>query len=321
MQFVLQATDRLVTRDQAAFDELANKNILCCARNALVSFAYTGFAYLGDIPTDQWVVEQLIGKPLPRGRDGRIPVVMGGHITSLDIGRSLKILEEKLNAAASTAVPQKWQRQWHADPFDLCVAGWQWRRNTFRPIIASLSKPENSTTFELVYSDRYWFCEREPFADGPRTTFKTRTFAAPRSNISRLELQSLVDRLQDQDADRSEAILAETIRDISTRVPQVGPHSMNILITPPSVGRARVRYVPAGGPPQAAARTSSGHVFVAPVAFSPWLVGSGMICPPSIQSGISEVRLGPYTVVLEAPASSGTGLIAMMSSQQRPPRP
>src|SRR5689334_10815609 len=112
--FVLQVTDRLVTQGMSEFDSLANKNIVYCARNAIVAIAYTGFAFLGDIPTDQWVVEQLIGQPFDRDRKPPA-VVMGLRPQSLDLGRSLTLLKEKLDAAAATSVPEKWKREWHAN--------------------------------------------------------------------------------------------------------------------------------------------------------------------------------------------------------------
>jgi len=62
--YVLQVTDRLVTKGNRPFDPLANKNIVYCARNALVAIGFTGIAFLGDIPTDQWIVEQLTGTSL-----------------------------------------------------------------------------------------------------------------------------------------------------------------------------------------------------------------------------------------------------------------
>lgn len=59
--YALQVTDRLVTKGGSPFDPLANKNIVYVARNAIVSIAYTGLAYIDGIPTDVWIAERLVG--------------------------------------------------------------------------------------------------------------------------------------------------------------------------------------------------------------------------------------------------------------------
>src|SRR5260221_2114773 len=65
--FVLQMSDRLVTKippgndSPSSFDALANKTIIYCARDAIVSMSYTGHAYIGQLPTDDWIVKTLTG--------------------------------------------------------------------------------------------------------------------------------------------------------------------------------------------------------------------------------------------------------------------
>jgi hypothetical protein len=70
--FALMVTDRLVTTNKGEqFDPHANKNIVFCARNAVVAMGYTGRAYIGKTPTDQWLVEKLTGLDFPLTRQGR----------------------------------------------------------------------------------------------------------------------------------------------------------------------------------------------------------------------------------------------------------
>src|SRR5437879_5929688 len=77
---VTQVVDRLVTRQTNSgaeeFDPLANKTVLFFARDAFVTLAYTGVAYIDRLPTDQWIAETLRDKAVALGHDGRRPA---GH--------------------------------------------------------------------------------------------------------------------------------------------------------------------------------------------------------------------------------------------------
>jgi hypothetical protein len=59
--YVLQIADRLVTRADRPYDASANKTILYRTANGIVTIGYTGLAYVGDVPTDKWIVEQITG--------------------------------------------------------------------------------------------------------------------------------------------------------------------------------------------------------------------------------------------------------------------
>src|SRR6266851_8318629 len=85
--YVLQVTDRLVTRGNDPFDTLANKNILYAAKNAVVAMAYTGQAFIGDVPTDQWIVETLSGHIFERDR--KPPFLSYAKTKVSDLGAAL----------------------------------------------------------------------------------------------------------------------------------------------------------------------------------------------------------------------------------------
>ena len=80
MHFVGQVSDRLVTlaRTRDKYDPLANKAVLYLATNAFVMGSYTGPAYVGEIPTDEWIAESLTGASLHRP-DGRGSLRAGPH--------------------------------------------------------------------------------------------------------------------------------------------------------------------------------------------------------------------------------------------------
>ncbi len=63
---VVQVSERLVSDRGTEFDSTANKQLVYLGHTWAVSMAYTGTAYIGKLPTDEWLAEALIGKPLPR---------------------------------------------------------------------------------------------------------------------------------------------------------------------------------------------------------------------------------------------------------------
>ena len=67
----LMVSDRRVTTSGILFDPDANKTILFADRNAVVAIGYTGMAYIGSLPTDQWLASALTGLNFPEGGTDR----------------------------------------------------------------------------------------------------------------------------------------------------------------------------------------------------------------------------------------------------------
>jgi hypothetical protein len=311
--YVIQVTDRLVTVAGAQFDTVANKNVLFCARNGVITLGYTGLAYLGGVPTDQWIAEKLSGRTFARGES--LPAFMAFPVAVRDVGQSLRQLKAGLE---EVPVEPKWRAQWQASSFDVSISGWQWTRRRARPVMAWLSKPEGSLSVELDYmKPRHWFWDRGP--DKKRFRFELQ--AAPASNISGAQMYALATRLEDCDCDRTESTIVGAIREVSGLVSEVGPHCISILVAPPNIARARVRYLPLGQAASAIVSTSRAGTFSVPAAFTPWIVGPGGILAPAINAGTSEVRIGPYLITLEAPNLPGPGIRGLFASQQRPRMP
>jgi hypothetical protein len=61
--FVLQVSDRLVTKHQwrHTHDPASNKKIIFITQDSLVTIGYSGLAYFGSTPTDEWLAGQLSG--------------------------------------------------------------------------------------------------------------------------------------------------------------------------------------------------------------------------------------------------------------------
>lgn len=95
----VQVADRLVSEMRgtrlSAFDEMANKLVIYRATDAMVSIGYAGQAYIGEVPTDEWIVEVLTGQSISRGPGEFSGIRMGGvRVTTL--GSALRKLREEL---------------------------------------------------------------------------------------------------------------------------------------------------------------------------------------------------------------------------------
>jgi hypothetical protein len=319
-RYALMVTDRKVTRNGALVDPDANKNIVLGDRNAVVAIGYTGLAYIGTIPTDQWIAQTLTGITFPEGPRGRgtVPFFMTTDYEDQYLGVRVRKLRDHLNEAYRL-IPEKHRQQWSAESFDLVITGWEWNHGEPRPYLESLSKPP-SNTFALSDSDRHWYLPRGRH-------FPVRMCAAPLQNVIGDELTSINARLDSvwgdghgtvsEVADHAEALLAETIQDVSERLTVVGPDSMSILIPPPvgSDPTIRIRYLPAGR--DQGVLVSGGTQTPIPVAFSPWVIFPGCIQSPAVfTSPQVESAFGPHRVVMEGPRVDG--MPRAISSQVRP---
>jgi hypothetical protein len=320
-RYALMVSDLKVTINGADFDSDANKNIVFKAKNAVITIGYTGSAFIGPIPTDQWIAETLTGLTFPEGKRGRgtVPSFWMEEYEDQELGLCVRNLRDRLNEVRQFILAQ-YRRDWTARSFDLVITGFEWNHSKVRPYIAALSKPSNSDTFELSDSVHHWYLR-------PGRCFPVRMCAAPSLNITQDELKRIDNRLKsvwgDGDgtpvevADHAENILVEVIHEISTRLNVVGADTMSILI-PPLEGddpTIRIRYIPAGRD-QGVLITKKARTPVK-VAFSPWIVCPGFIQSPTIFTNLQvESKLGPYRVVMDAPSIDGK--LGAMSSQKRP---
>lgn len=302
--YVIQVTDRLVTKGRKKFDELANKNIILHSRNAIVTIGYSGHAYIGNLPTDQWIAECLIGKTTIQG--GKTPAISLGKQADgwLDIGYSLILLKASLDDAAKMNVRRDWRKDWKSKPFEVTIAGWQWgKKGRERPIIAWLSKEPGSNTFELGYQKRDWYFGRRMHLN-----------AIPGENISRNHLESLTALLSNKSISETEALLVDAIRQRAKTLPEVGSECMSILLLPTKYQQVHVQYLPTK--PAKAILAQSKSESIIKVAFSPWIIGPGSVYAPSAMSGEATISTGYYQVVLHAPKNPG--IIGTMFGQNRP---
>ncbi len=300
-RYILQVTDRLVTSVTGKkFDELANKNLVYCARNAVVTVAYTGISYIGGKPTDHWIAEKLTDNEfkMPPGRPGlsgsRFGMAIGGQCLSpwLDLGLSLMHLRDALNNAFSD-VRRAWRGDWLALPFEVIVSGYQWdKAGLARPIIAQIRKPSSSEAFELEYEKRDWYLGgRGALIDNPSGNFEPQ------------RLRKILNSVATSSVDEVESIFVTAIQKLAQDNPTIGPHCMSILIAPPVIRSVRIRLRPHTEHwVRISSDAESGQRIC---AYSPWIIGPNFISGPSVISGDSEASFGPYSVNIEAPGNDG----------------
>lgn len=308
--YVLQTADRLVTvhGTRAPFDELANKNLIFWARDAIVCMAYTGAAYIGRFTTDEWIAEKLTG--LSMGQ--RFSFKTGPLPQWLDIGQAMTLLRNELMASEIAR---------HDANFELVTVGWMWNRakRPFRgwnfrrwpvPMGWLIQKPSHGVFGEIQRLPRYWHY--------PSRSYLT---SGPEANFDPAQLKALGEQLRplNNDVSATEQMLVDTMRGVSGANPSVGPNCMSVLLPPPNLfSFVRVKFFPQHY--HSAELVTPALARRLRVAYSPWLIGEGVISKPSILSGAGdvEIHMGPFTVVItELPSEP----VHLMSSQPRPRRP
>lgn len=311
--FVLQVADRLVTKTSASglsepFDALANKNLIYLARDAIVCMSYTGPAYVGPFPTDDWIAAKLTGLGPSSHPSERFGMRTGPLPHWWDIGQAADLLLRELKASEIAT---------HKENFELVIVGWKWKagkrppegRRQPVPIGWMIRKPYGKRFIEIERLPRCWYWK-------PGAQF----LASPEgnSNLSLAELGQLAQKMRQLTGAQFEQTIVDAIRMVAARNPSVGPNCMSILLAPPQLSAlVRVTFFPQEVHPA----QFIGSNFVSPeypAAFSPWVIGPNLISQPSVLIGEGwELHMGQFTVQL---GGFGVGPISGMSSQRRPQR-
>lgn len=304
--FVLQVTDRLVTQAGKPFDAISNKNLVYIARDGILALGYTGVAFLDGIPTDHWMAEKLTGGAIKNPR--RPGTLQFGPLAKwCSVGLAEQVLASELNASFSklTVIPIAKRL-----PFEIQIVGWQWGRGKRpRPFLSSIQKRENTSAFILTHSVRHL----------GRNFFVA---VSPEANTHFIGKPSLLASLRGiKCADDAERALAKAIHEASLRTPLIGPNCMSILLPPPHLRQARIRYIGAPAFAQLISASDPARRLTFPAAFSPWVIGPGLIHAPSIISGGFTDNVGGFEVRLEAPEPPVPGIRFAMGSLPRPSDP
>ena len=130
----------------------------------------------------------------------------------------------------------------------------------------------------------------------------------------------MLDSIRGVTAVDAERAMVDAIRKVAARTDVVGPQCMCVMLPPPSVGWAKIRYDSPS--PDTAHLVSERGTLQIPIAFSPWIVTEDLTRPPSINSGgNSEMQLGPWLLQVEGTGDRSGPVVGLQFTQDRPPQP
>lgn len=311
---VIQVTDRLVSRialgDSKPYDPQSNKNLLYLAPDGCLTIAYTGLSFIGTVPTDQWLAEQLAGYEFGKTPRGTPPMLAMRFPPPqwLAIGQSVRLLTERLDEASGGRYKTALSRV----PVTLIVAGWLWyRRKRSRPFACYIYRGE-SGRYTHKWVERHL---------GRRYLLNT----CPGAHLSASERRVLTRSLGGLSPTEVERTLVERIQEVARRAPGVGADCISITLSPPQFRQAIVRYTARSPVPQSV--EVGGRQVEALLAYKPWILAPGVIQAPSLFGGPGHTleQFGPYQLRIEAPpapiGANPAGLVYFEQSQARRPAP
>lgn len=306
--YVLQVSDRLLTTVESPprrYDDASNKSIVWAGRDAVVTMSYTGIAYIKGIPADQWIAEQLHGRPLPR------PIALytaaPWSYPCLDLGLGLERLRNALEGVCEKSV--EWSR------FEVVVAGWQdlFKHGRKPPRIAcALIAKRDDGLFRINRVHRHW--QWEAWRKGRFSIFRNPLVTDPLRGIEWLPGQLKAVESQDwpSHAELVQKLLVEAIRSEASRSEVIGTDVMSVFLPHPDIGPGWIRFLRGNSLSGQRARSER-------LAWSPWIVGCNMLSPPAaIYGGPFTYSLGGYPVIAHSPQPPGDD--DLLFAFQIPPR-
>jgi hypothetical protein len=297
-------TDRLVTDDRAPVDTVANKNLVYLARNGILAIGYTGFAYFDNAPTDQWLAETLLDTRFDRGQ--QVANMIGASHRVLTIAEAMESLQNAVSRA-TPLIDERFRSQWLPSEFDVLSVGYEWTDEEWWCVIHGISKASGEAE-----------CTRETVQR------RFQLVAAPASTSGSDHLEPVNHTIRGAtSASEVENALVAGVRSAAARHRTVGRDCLVIHVGLPTTASAVVRFS-AQNPEKSKEAIPVGYRVrrTMPVAYSPWVIGPGMVHPPSRLVGDHEAVFGRhYTVTLKGAAPTGPVVVASSSQRRRsPPR-
>ena len=281
----LHVSDRLLSRGGSPWDPLANKSVIVLGSDGHACISYSGLAYLGSMPTDQWIAEVISNRDLGMrvGREAGSAV----RIESRFVPRVGFVFTRLAEAIADRF--RNLPADHRAQGLRVLVAGFLIRqpsstRARARPFMIRYAYDRHAggrvTRTELP---RYWDWARSlklgsvGVDPGTAKDHLLATLASPAEGGKR-------------DQDDCERLLVDCIRTVSGKqragMNTVGRDCMSAVLS--REGHIRVRFLP---DPLNDPGLS---------AYTPWIVAPGVVWPPSVLSGgLPEIVAGGYRVVFD----------------------
>lgn len=280
--FVQQGSDRLVTAGRRVHDPAANKTVLFVASDGVAAVSYTGAAYVGDVPTDQFVAETIARRSF-----GSDPPPLSATLGRVE---RLPSMGEVAIRLAEALQKGKWSPVEIPHRPDLAILGWKWRDRRGR-------RTDRGTFLWNIHAHGGPYSVSRTARPRPGTV---RVSFMPRGRAVRSEVDAYLDALQatpvgdEPLASEHLAALVRTIADRSAAAgdPTVGREVMIVTIPPPHRNRLiTVRFV---ADPDASPVSAHG-------SYSPWIIGPSTTIAPAEMSTGWNVPMEPFRVQLVGP--------------------
>lgn len=293
----VQVADRLVSQQRGSLigplDPIANKLLIYRARDAIVSIGYAGQAFIGNIPTDEWLAQLLSGEANVRGPDDMGGVRLGRTPNYWDIGKAVRRIRDELPQFIATG-----------QVIYVCVVGHQINHRGFvRPFMCEMALQQN------LVCNFYQSPRRLPQGVGGISSIGI--------EIGDQERERIVTNLRNADPplthDQIAEFLTTTIR--QHEKPGVGPHTSAVII--PFPGSAPVRSKFSGNAPHHILIQSTDADRSLETGFSPWVIGPGLIKAPTADIGGMTFNTGGIEIAVEGAAPPARGILGVMSSVPR----
>jgi hypothetical protein len=276
--YALHVSDRLVSKGGTPHDPLANKTVVLRATDGLLTFGYTGPAYIGGVPTDTWIAEAVSGEPCAGDagagtRMGTFPV--------RGVGTTLSSLCQRLRP----------NTQFRRLTGEISAVGWQWDGKRERALIRQVLWVLHRGSGEL----RWQQIVPRHIPERKKVFRMVHTGDWP---LGAEAWQRLVDQVgvAGRDVERVESVLADAIRDASAlRSGTIGSHCMSVLLRPWQHPHALIRFLPH------AAHEAEAFGQVVEVAYSPWMVAPDAIHAPAVHIGGWTCAQGILTYEMNTP--------------------
>lgn len=301
--FVVQAADRLLTKSVAGrtriFDAIANKTVIYRARDAIAAVSYSGVAYLGAKPMDEWIAEMLWGAPFHRGPDGKRPTMcsMGLRPNDWTIDIAITSLKQAVDSMPQGLIDK--------GGLFIVLAGWRQDRGPPRPFVVEIERPPRARTTAISGAPRRW----------PKRDFLLGRIGA---GIPMDMIGAAFDRFRSSRAlsilDTEQTFL-ELIRSAAEQQPSVGPNVLTVMLPQPGTGPVHCRFH--GAAAHRAQLLSATGTWELDVAHGPSMMGANQVHAPHVIVGSSVIELDGVSVVLHGPPGR-YGISGLASAIKRP---
>lgn len=314
---VIQVADRKLTLlNGSQHDTVANKTIVFVTEDAIATLGYTGLAYLGDLPSDEWLVQVLLQRSITRGPDGVRPsaVCMGNYPlgTLDDVVKRLKIAIDGIE-----------QRLVDKGTFEIVVAGFRatdrdYRATAFWKRIrrgrgeakAEVTGAKKRGSFAKVDQHMPSWTSDRSLAHARYLTLG----AAVTDDDRHSDRAKLV---QCQNVGSSVDVLTERVRTTAANDQTVGANLMCVVIDW-STQTVEIR-LDAEAPHTTTFLGPNSAPVEIEISYSPWILAPTGVFAPMVSNNDTSIPCGEWAVLVRAAGQANAGISLMSSARRQGP--